>query len=29
LRENAKGLKSRYSVKAMVDAYVEIIEALH
>jgi len=28
LRKNAEGLKSRYSVKAMVDAYVEIIEAL-
>jgi glycosyltransferase involved in cell wall biosynthesis len=28
LRQNASGLRSRYSVKAMVDAYVEIIEAL-
>jgi glycosyltransferase involved in cell wall biosynthesis len=28
LRKNASGLRSRYSVKAMVDAYVEIIEAL-
>jgi glycosyltransferase involved in cell wall biosynthesis len=28
LRQNAAGLKSRYSVKAMVDAYVEIIETL-
>jgi len=28
LRHNASGLQSRYSVKAMVDAYVEIIEAL-
>ncbi len=28
LRQNAAGLKSRYSVQAMVDAYVEIIEAL-
>ena len=28
LRQNAVGLKSRYSVQAMVDAYVEIIEAL-
>lgn len=28
LRRNAAGLKSRYSVKAMVDAYVGIIEAL-
>ena len=28
LRLAASGLKSRYSVKAMVDAYVEIIEAL-
>lgn len=28
LRQTASGLKSRYSVKAMVDAYVEIIEAL-
>ena len=28
LRQTAGGLKSRYSVKAMVDAYVEIIEGL-
>jgi glycosyltransferase involved in cell wall biosynthesis len=28
LRQNASGLKSRYSVKAMVDAYVDILEAL-
>jgi hypothetical protein len=28
LRQNAAGLKSRFSVQAMVDAYVEILEAL-
>ena len=28
LRQNAAGLQSRYSVEAMVDAYVEIIELL-
>ena len=28
LRRNGKGLKSRYSVNAMVEAYAGIIEAL-